>query len=102
MSEQINLGDIVRDRITGFSGVAIGKHKWLTGCDTITVKPRELKDGKPIDSLSFDVMQLEVVERGVLNFDAKPVDPSHGDGPATYREPARKGGPREEPRRGDR
>jgi hypothetical protein len=57
----IKLGDVARDTITGFEGVVIGDTKWLHGCRRLTLQPRELKDGKPIDPLSFDEPQLVLV-----------------------------------------
>lgn len=64
MSDNIELGDIARDKITGFTGVVIAKTSWLHGCNRFTLCPRGLKDGKPIDSHSFDEPQLSVVSRG--------------------------------------
>ncbi len=59
----IELGDEARDTVTGFTGVVISEHKWLHGCRRLTLQPRELKDGKPIDSHTFDEPQLELVRR---------------------------------------
>lgn len=55
-------GDRVKDVITGFSGVIIAEHRYLSGCLRMTVQPEEMKDGKPIDSHTFDVEQLELVQ----------------------------------------
>ena len=58
----IKLGDKVRDRVTGFKGIAVGKTTWLTGCDRITVQPEGVtKEGKLFETFSFDVDTLEVV-----------------------------------------
>lgn len=35
----INLGDEVEDTITGFRGIAIGRHTFLHGLTSITVQP---------------------------------------------------------------
>ncbi len=61
----IDLGDIARDQITGFQGVVIGITKWLHGCERMTIQPRELKDGLPIQPQSFDVPQLELISKAV-------------------------------------
>lgn len=58
---KIKVGDEVRDTITGFSGVVVCRSEWMFGCVRITVQPRELKDGKPVDYVSFDEDQLEVL-----------------------------------------
>lgn len=69
MAEQIQLGDRVKDRMTGFKGIVIGKHVFLTGCAKATVQPEELKDGKPLDSQWFDIQHLEVVKASAFRSD---------------------------------
>ena len=59
---KFDLGDEVRDTITSYSGVIIGRTQWLTNCNTYLVKSRELKDGKPMDSVNFDEPSLELVK----------------------------------------
>lgn len=83
---EVLLGDIVKDNITGFEGVAVSVTQWLAGCRRIGVQPRELRDGKPIEALSFDEPQLTIVERAPAAFIPTP-------------EPAVTGGPRPEPQR---
>jgi hypothetical protein len=57
----VQLGDEARDTITGFSGVCVARTEWLNGCWRITLQPKSLnKDGKPVDSETFDDFQLEV------------------------------------------
>ena len=59
---RINLGDKVKDTVTGFVGIAIGRTTWLHGCDRIIVQPEGLnKEGKIFENNSFDEPQLEVV-----------------------------------------
>jgi len=54
----INLGDKVKDRITGLEGIAIAKVIYLNGCVRYEVKPKGLKDGKTIESEWIDEQQL--------------------------------------------
>lgn len=62
-SDIIGLGDKVKDSITGFSGIVIGKTVWLHGCTRITVQPDKLdKDGKIREAQTFDEPQLVVVK----------------------------------------
>lgn len=61
----INLGDHVKDKITGFEGIVIGITEWLYQCRRPIVQGLQLKDGKPVD-LSFDEPQLVIVKRGVI------------------------------------
>lgn len=58
----MKLGDKVRDKVTGYEGIAIGKTEWLNGCTRWTVQSQTLHEGKPIDSFCFDEPQLEIVE----------------------------------------
>ena len=67
MSEfKLKLGDEVKDVLSGFQGVITNKSHWLFNMDTYGVKPRELKDGKPVDSMVFDEERLEIVQEGVI------------------------------------
>ena len=56
------LGDVVRDRITGFEGVVVANTFWLNGCVRCTVQPQQLKDGKTIESECFDEQQLDLAK----------------------------------------
>lgn len=60
---KIKLGDKVKDKVTGFEGIAIGLTTWLHGCRRVTIQPQELKDGKPIEAISFDEPQIEIVKK---------------------------------------
>lgn len=71
MRELIVLGCKAKDSISGFTGIVIAITDWLNGCRRITIAPQELKDGKPIDSGTFDVEQVAFVDDG-LKQTAKP------------------------------
>lgn len=66
-NEVINLGDLVKDKITGFEGVVECISEWLNACRRITVRPTILKDGLPIDSHTFDEPQLDIVKAGYID-----------------------------------
>jgi len=57
----INLGDKVRDKVTGFTGIAVVRSTYLNGCDRICIQPEVKKDGIMPDEKYFDEPQLEVV-----------------------------------------
>jgi len=67
---KIKLGDKVRDRVTGFEGIATSKTEFLNGCIQIEITPR-LKPGETIDpekmvaGLGLDIGQLEKVDCGL-------------------------------------
>lgn len=91
MSDRPQLGDVARDRITGFQGVIVHHATWLTGCDTYGLAPQTLDGGKPLETQSFDESRIEVLERGKFvlgNMAPLPPEPA-ATGPA----PARPGGP---------
>lgn len=66
----INLGDEVKDTVTGFKGIATGRSTYLTGCNHICLQPKVGKDGKFPESRWFDEPMLEVVKKGKVK--AKP------------------------------
>ncbi len=61
--KKIELGDLVKDPITGFEGVVICCSSWLNNCDTVGLRPQKLHDGKPLDAIFFDVPQLIIIEK---------------------------------------
>lgn len=63
MKGTIELGDIAKDKITGFSGVVTCITTWLNGCIRMNLQPETLKDGKPGDQETFDIQQLELVKK---------------------------------------
>ena len=59
----IELGSKVRDRVTGFTGIAVAATQWITGCRRITVQPEGTdKDGKVRETVCFDEPMLEVIQ----------------------------------------
>ncbi len=66
MSEKIMLGDRVKDRITGFTGIAVSSTEYLNGCIRIAVDPPVDKDGKSVDQQWFDHQQMNIVEAGAF------------------------------------
>lgn len=63
---RINLGDKVKDEVSGFTGIAIGRMIFLHGCDRVIVQPAVGKDGKMGDNATFDEPQLKVLKRAVV------------------------------------
>lgn len=55
----ITLGTKVKDRITGFEGIATSRTEFLYGCVRVYVEPESLHDGKPIEGQYFDEQRLE-------------------------------------------
>lgn len=55
------LGDQVRDTVTGITGTAIGITRWLHGCDTVGISPVST-DNKMPDTVWVDVLRAERVQ----------------------------------------
>lgn len=70
---EAKLGDLVRDRVSGFQGIAVSLHRYLQGCDRMSVQPKVKKDGTLPESKSFDAPDLEVLERAAVNY-AEPIE----------------------------
>lgn len=86
----IKLGDKVKDAYTGFIGIAVARTEWLYGCARITIAPDKTdKDGKIMDSATFDEPQVQLVKTRV------PIDTTKK--PKSARKP---GGPQSPPARG--
>ena len=65
---KVELGDMVCDNITGFTGVVVGKAEYLTGCDQFILQPKCAGDlGKYPDANWFDVGRLRVLCKGEVS-----------------------------------
>jgi len=63
MTHRVKLGDLAKDSITGFKGVAIARTEYLNGCERIALQPEKLsKDGLPIEDRYFDEPQVILVK----------------------------------------
>lgn len=63
-TEGFEIGDVARDKITGFEGTIVGVTQWTTGCARASLQPRVGKDGKIPESAGVDVLNLELVKAG--------------------------------------
>ncbi|GAF86063.1 unnamed protein product [marine sediment metagenome] len=82
---KIKLGDRVRDKITGFTGIATARTEWLYGCICITIQGERLEKGVPIEPHTFDQSSLEEVKTSTgIKRDKE--DPPAGPRPAVTRE----------------
>jgi len=61
----VKLGDLVRDKISGFEGIAHSRTEWLYNCVRVGVAPTKLHEGKLVESAVFDEDQLEVIKMQV-------------------------------------
>ncbi len=57
----IELGSTVKDKVTGFEGIATGRAEYLTGCPRVCVEATKLEDGET-KSQWFDDPRLIVIK----------------------------------------
>ena len=58
------MGSFVRDSITGFAGVVIGRTEYLNGCISILVQPEAVtSEGQPIEAHWFDEQRLTLASK---------------------------------------
>ena len=56
---KFNLGDELKDEISGFKGIVVARIEYLTGCEQYQLQPRGLnKEKLPWTSKWFDVEQI--------------------------------------------
>lgn len=69
---RIPLGALVKDVVTGLTGVAVCRSEWLNGCIRVVMQPQELKEGKPADVYVVDQEQLKIVKERAVAITAQP------------------------------
>lgn len=62
---KFELGDNVKDRVSGFGGIVCLRSEHLNGCKQYGIFPPTDKDGKMGDSVYIDGEQLELVDEGL-------------------------------------
>lgn len=63
VDSRFELGDKVKDAITGMTGICVGITRYLNGCERLLIQPQELKDGVPVDMCNVDAPQCEILEK---------------------------------------
>lgn len=58
----IDMGDEVRDEVTGFGGVVTGYARYLTGCAQVLVQPKVKEGGDWQEGRWFDVDRLTLAK----------------------------------------
>jgi hypothetical protein len=101
--KNIQCGDKVRCKISGYEGIVVCVTVWNNACVRIGVQAQALHDGKPVEAQYFDEGSVDVVQRNVVPpaalvsvrpYAAEPVAPTTGSA-ANERRP---GGPAREGR----
>lgn len=91
---KINLGDRVKDKVTGFKGIVVSMSRHLYGCDRIGIQPEVGADGKVPECGWFDIDAAELIEAGVVKgHTEEPVETRRG-GPTLPGQIPTRGNPR--------
>lgn len=80
----IQLGDKVKDSVSGFVGIVAAAHNYLNGCTRYTVQPAVGKAGTLPEAATFDEPQLVLVRSGVVKLGSRAVG-----GPSKYEDEGR-------------
>ncbi len=76
MKANIELGDLVKDIVTGAEGIVMCRSDYLTGCTHMAIEQRKVKpDGSMPDWLHIDVRRLKLLKKNVIKLYLKAVDP---------------------------
>lgn len=68
------LGDRVKDKISGFTGIVECETLWLNGCVRISIAPETLDEkGELRKPITVDIEQATVLDEGAV----KPKPPEH-------------------------
>jgi hypothetical protein len=81
MDHLVQLGDRVKDSITGFAGTAVSRTEFITGCIRIGVQPDVGKDGKLPEGQGFDEPMLIVTQKAKPKVVAKAAATKETGGP---------------------
>ena len=68
------LGDLVKDAITGFTGVISSHTRHLTGCDRVTIDGQVQGEEQKFTTHYCDVLSVEVIEVNYVKATPLPVD----------------------------
>lgn len=60
--QQILLGQTIRDKISGYEGIATTRSEYQFGCPRVGIQPPKKPDGSLQEEIGFDEPQLEVVD----------------------------------------
>lgn len=84
MSNHFRLGQRLRDKVSGFEGIATARGDYLSGCVRYCLQPAVNGDtpGELPEGQWFDIEQLEFVDEGVAGIRAEPSGGERANPPA--------------------
>lgn len=82
---KIELGDEVKEKVTGYTGVVIAKTEWLTGCARYAIQPKMNKDGKIPEARDFDGAAISIIKKGKVKIKQTQEEVENGAGSPAYK-----------------
>jgi hypothetical protein len=82
-NQTFQLGNTVRDIVTGITGIATSRVEYLNGCIQIGIRPKAV-DNKAEDSIYVDIQQVEYVDDGILTIAKTMTGGPAGDAPKAF------------------
>lgn len=84
---RFELGDRVKDRVSGFVGIVTTRTEHLNGCRQYGINPPIGKDGKMLEGYNIDGEQLDLIDKGLNK--SKPIIKKATGGPMSAIVPER-------------
>jgi hypothetical protein len=82
INHKFNLGDKLKDSVTGYSGVVVGITKYATGCIHYGLQSDRTKENKPQEWEWFDESRMSLVKKQAVKFNLeKPVSGNFPNAP---------------------
>ena len=78
---KIDLGDEVKDIVSGATGIVVCRSSYLSGCDRISIQMKMEKDNKVPDWHTFDVTQAKLIKSKKIVLDTTPTIERVAGGP---------------------
>ena len=85
--QTVQLGDLVRDWVTGYEGTATARVEYINGCIQYCIEPNDLQKGEPfpgfesapyIDAARLQVVEAHHYERGDASASIEPAKSTGG------------------------
>jgi hypothetical protein len=67
----MKLGQLAKDKVTGFEGTIVGHADYLSGCDQYLLVPTVDEKGNHREGHWFDEQRLVVINENVLSYERK-------------------------------
>lgn len=66
------VGDIVKDKVSGLTGVVTGRAVYLYSCPQVLIVPRETKDGAPMSGTWLEESRTQITTDSPLEVGYRP------------------------------